>query len=172
MPAGRKVATLFGIFAFASYLSGPDQAAAHGPCRCIEPRTNVQPGDVLTILAQVEKAIWNPMSDEFDQELGGLQLADWQQSPRSESITLFEAPGRPVPPPTEVKVPEVEPGRYLLLVLDGTEAGTHFTWDYVTVAREEVSSSSPEKIKPLLVIGAIAACIALIAVVVWLRSRE
>ena len=31
------------------------------------------------------------------------------------------------------RAPDVKPGRYLVALFDGSEGGTHYTWDFVTL---------------------------------------
>ncbi len=128
------------------------------------------PGESLTVPVQIQRAIWNPNSDEFSQELGGFRLADWRHNPSSDSIILTASSDAPKQPPTTVHVPDVSPGRYLLLVLDGTEGGTHFTWDYVTVA-EGASREESDSDNTLLLAAGLGAA-ALVAAAFYMRARR
>jgi LPXTG-motif cell wall-anchored protein len=40
---------------------------------------------------------------------------------------------RPPRDSVELRVPDVPPGRYLIALFDGSEGGTHYTWDHLTV---------------------------------------
>lgn len=147
---------------------GAGTAAAHGPCRCIEPRI-AAPGDRLTIPVWTLRAIWNPTHDDFIVELGELLQRNWRHNPASDAITLAES-AKPTEPPLSVSVPHVPAGRYLLLVLDGSEGGTHFTWDYIRVVADDSAEANGWS---WLLPAVLAAAVLLgVALVFRLRSRR
>lgn len=147
--------------------AGPGTATAHGPCRCIEPRI-AAPGDELTIPVRTLRAIWNPTDADFNVELGGFRLRNWRHNPASEAITLAES-AKPTEPPLSVSVPKVPAGLYMLLVFDGSEGGTHFTWEYIWVVADEGAepSGSPTWLLPTALGAAVLLGVALFR----LRSR-
>lgn len=145
----------------------PPLADGHGPCRCIVPRT-AAPGDQLSIPVETLRAVWNPTSDDFIVELGGAGLTDWKHNPNSDSITLAES-SPDDRAPVSVTVPDVPNGRYLLLVLDGREGGTHFTWDYIRVAARKTDEGSSSLVP--IVLGTVATIALIGALVLRYRRR-
>jgi hypothetical protein len=83
------------------------------------------------------------------------------------------------------QVPATAPGRYLVLMYDGTEGGVHYSWDYITVrpGSSSASSTGPTVVTtatahqggrgvPVLAVLS-AALLALLAVgrIVWARKH-
>jgi hypothetical protein len=104
-------------------------APAHGPCRCTAPAAG-HPGDRIAVSSPAVRAVWNPhASDLFDEDPLAREVR-----PEAARIPL------PVPQAGQLggfsfRLPDVPPGRYLVIVHDGSEAGQHYTWDFVRVLR-------------------------------------
>jgi hypothetical protein len=104
--------------------AGP--TAAHGPCGCITP-TAATPGEQLVSTYPTIKIVWNPVPADFLIGPDDLTRAHVSGQPR---LVLQE---QPRPSPATFRVPTTAPGRYLVLLYDGTEGGGHYSWDYITV---------------------------------------
>ena len=101
-------------------------AVAHGPCGCIKP-ASATPGEQLASTYPTIKIIWNPVPADLliGPDYLGRDHIDGQ--PR---VVLQE---QPQPALASFQVPATAPGRYLVLLYDGTEGGAHYSWDYITV---------------------------------------
>jgi hypothetical protein len=108
-------------------------APAHGPCLCTTPI--VRPGQLVPT-GRAYLVVWNPAPHWFGGGAGGAYLASAHR-PLAPSGVVFERPRPPhprVPPRERFRVPpSTPPGVYLALVFDGSEGGTHATWDHVQV---------------------------------------
>jgi hypothetical protein len=101
-------------------------AVAHGPCGCIKPAA-ATPGEQLASTYPTIRIIWNPVPADLliGPDYLGRDHVDGQ--PR---VVLQE---QPRPALASFQVPATAPGRYLVLLYDGTEGGAHYSWDYITV---------------------------------------
>jgi hypothetical protein len=153
-------------------------AAAHGPCGCIRPAA-ARPGEQLVSTVPTIKLIWNPVPSDLliGPDYLGRDHVDGQ--PR---VVLQE---QPQPAVASFQVPATAPGRYLVLMYDGTEGGVHYSWDYITVrpGSSSASSTGPTVVTtatahqggrgvPVLAVLS-AALLALLAVgrIVWARKH-
>jgi hypothetical protein len=126
------------IVAAVAFLGNVLAANAHGPCpTCVEP-ARVSPGDTLTINYPTYKAILNPTRRQLT--LGpkpncyGCLLGLWKDRVRGvPSVSL--GTWRPPRPSLRLDTPAVPTGRYLIALFDGSEGGTHYTWDFVSIDR-------------------------------------
>jgi hypothetical protein len=110
-------------------------AAAHGPCpRCIEPST-ARADSKLRVDYPTFRAVWNPTRRVLTMgprpNCYGCNLRLWrfhvEDSPSSIVYDGIRQPG------FVFRAPDIEPGRYLVALFDGSEGGTHYTWDFVTL---------------------------------------
>jgi hypothetical protein len=76
-------------------------------------------------------------------------------------------------------VPDVDPGRYLLLIYDGGEAGHHSTWDFVRVASDSDPASrltdgatSEEDGLPLVILLLAAGAVVVASGLIWKRRQS
>ena len=110
-------------------------AAAHGPCGCVKPAV-ATPGQQLVSSIRTIKIVWNPVRDDLligpdylaRNHVNGQQRVVLQDQPQPASATF--------------RVPATAPGRYLVLLFDGTEDGMHYSWDYITVRSAPRSAPS------------------------------
>ncbi len=112
----------------------PERAAAHGPCTCTVPAVAAPGATVTTGPAYL--AVWNPGPHWFAGGAGPSYLASAHRAAEPTRVVLQRARPRypKVAPRGRFRVPvDAAPGVHLLLVLDGSEGGTHGTWDYVHV---------------------------------------
>lgn len=49
----------------------------------------------------------------------------------------------PLRGPVEFRVPVAPPGRYLVSIYDGSEGGSHYTWEYFRVNERQTPTGSP-----------------------------
>ena len=113
--------------------AGP--AAAHGPCGCITPAAAI-PGEQLVSTYPTVKVVWNPVPADLPIGPDYLARDHVTGQPR---VVLQE---QPQPGSASFRVPATAPGRYLVVLYDGTEGGAHYSWDYITVRPGPRSSSS------------------------------
>ncbi|HKI66312.1 MAG TPA: hypothetical protein VJ989_03480 [Solirubrobacterales bacterium] len=145
-------------------------AAAHGPCPdCVMP-DKAAPGQKLLILDRAYKAVLNPSRGQL--ELGarpncyGCHLDLWKERmPGVAPVVLGE--WRPPRQHAEVRVPQVPPGRYLLAVYDGSESGTHYTWDFIRVT-DQTTKGAPG----IALVGLLAAVALVLAIAAFLLRRR
>ena len=125
------IGTLLGI---AIWLA-PSSALAHGPCpRCIEPST-ARADSKLRVDYPTELAIWNPPRRVLTRgpkpNCYGCNLRLWRfHQEGSPSVVVYDGIRQPG---FVFRAPDVEPGRYLVALFDGSEGDTHYTWDFVTL---------------------------------------
>ena len=113
--------------------AGP--AAAHGPCGCITPAA-ATPGEQLVSNYPTIKVVWNPVPADLPIGPDYLARDHVTGQPR---VVLQE---QPQPGSASFRVPATAPGRYLVVLYDGTEGGAHYSWDYITVRPGPRSPSS------------------------------
>jgi hypothetical protein len=147
--AGRRT-SLVGcvlIGSVAGNLVGPPGASAHGPCRCLVPTLGV-PGQKVTIArTPAYKVIFNPGPAAFG---GAMRQVGYQSSyePNAPTVTVVSRPRTQPKRRATFHVPKAPPGVYLVLIFDGSERGTHTTWEYFHVlgraprSREQVISQA------------------------------
>lgn len=104
-------------------------ADAHGPCGCTFP-TAGSPGVRVTSRSPAYKVVVNPRERDFTIGPGGLASA---YRPEAPTPTVLSRSRRSIPRRTSFRMPAMPPGVYLLLIFDGSEGGTHYTWDYFHV---------------------------------------
>ncbi len=175
-PTGRL---LLGI-ALAS-LVVPVSAWAHGPCNCSFPQVG-DPGARVRTRSPAYKIVFNPRPTDYGTEANSTGYASAYQ-PAAPTTTVMS---RPVDDPVRrasFRVPAVPPGVYLVLIFDGSEGGTHSTWDYFHVlgaaparrsasGRGEPASATESGISPaLLVLGVLGGLILGAGTVAALRKR-
>jgi hypothetical protein len=115
-------------------------AAAHGPCNCTSPAVAEAGDEVRT--GQAYKVIWNPAPSDFTGPTPeGLESGYRPEAPTE--VVVDRPRDRPAKRP-RFRVPSATPpGIYLVLMFDGSEGGTHSTWDYVQVrGRPEPASTA------------------------------
>jgi hypothetical protein len=106
---------------------------AHGPCACLTPASGA-PGTTISAGTGAYKVVFNP--DRTDLAIGPKSL--WQAH-RSGVVpaVVFRLPYKysdlPLRDPVEFRVPVAPPGRYLVSIYDGSEGGSHYTWEYFRV---------------------------------------
>ena len=128
----RKIICALVLF---SILSIPETAGAHGPCpRCIEP-SDARADSKLRVDYPTFRAIWNPPRRILTQgpkpDCYGCNLRLWRfHVEDSPSVVVYDAVRQPG---FVFRAPDVKPGRYLVALFDGSEGGTHYTWDFVTL---------------------------------------
>jgi hypothetical protein len=101
-------------------------AAAHGPCGCVSPAV-ATPGEQLVSSIPTIKIVWNPVHDDL---LIGPDYLARDHVTGQPRVVLQD---QPQPAPATFRVPATAPGRYLVLLYDGTEGGAHYSWDYIRV---------------------------------------
>jgi len=109
-------------------------AGAHGPCirnvrmqPCLVPGSG-PPGTRVAIVGIVAYGVvWN---DPAAADIAGHDYY------RSRSRTIVVAKRSPYPEQrVRFRVPRVAPGRYAVIIHDGAEGGTHYTWSFFRVTR-------------------------------------
>jgi hypothetical protein len=101
-------------------------AAAHGPCGCVSPAVT-RPGEQLVSSVPTIKIVWNPIRDDL--LIGPYYLARDHVTGQPRVVLQDQ----PQPASATFRVPLTAPGRYLVLLYDGTEGGVHYSWDYIRV---------------------------------------
>lgn len=105
-------------------------AGAHGPCACTFPEVG-RAGATLHIRSPTYKVIINPTATDFTIEPSGLESAHRTDAP---TATLLSLPPKRPRRRAPVRIPTaMPPGVYLILIYDGSEGGSHYTWDYFHV---------------------------------------
>jgi hypothetical protein len=146
-------------------------ARAHGPCpECLVPEV-ASPGDRIDADYPTYRVIWNPtrvmLTPGPKPFCYGCQLRLWRHHvPNAPSSVVYTR--RPRVSQYSFKVPQVAPGKYLVALFDGSEGGTHYTWDFVTVTPSDSTSNGlPDPLIPVLAVAAITA----LASALWFRRR-
>ena len=151
------------VLAVAAAWGGPP-ADAHGPCpQCVQP-AQVSPGDELEIRYLTYRAILNPTRQQLTMgpkpNCYGCRFGLW--SSRAEGVeAVILGTWRPPRSRLLLQTPAVPSGRYLVALFDGSESGTHYTWDFVQIAAPSDASGSNV---PLLIGAAAAAGFVLIGI--------
>ena len=164
-----------GLFlAFLAVLIQGPSAAAQGPCRdCIEPATARADGKLQVDYPTV-RAIWNPprrvLTLGRKPDCYGCRLGLWRfHVEGSPSYVVFNGPRQPG---FGFRAPDVEPGRYLVALFDGSQGGTHYTWDFVKVEAGLPELAADEKLSGWVLALAIGGGLVLAAIAALaLRSR-
>ena len=115
-------------------LASAANARAHGPCLCTEPPLAAPGREVVTTTAYL--VVWNPAREWFVGGAGPPSLASaHRRDAPSRVVMLRDRPPYPKRPPRgRFRIPrDAPPGLYLVLMFDGSEGGSHATWDYVHV---------------------------------------
>lgn len=107
----------------------PTIASAHGPCECVFP-VDVVAGQQISV-GRAEKVVWNPRPDDFQNQTSPVDLASGFRTDAPSEV-VFES-DRPVRRARFSMPAETPPGIYFVLIFDGSEGGSHTTWDYVQV---------------------------------------
>jgi hypothetical protein len=160
----------------------PAFARAHGPCNCSFPQLG-DPGARVTTRSPAYKIVFNPRPTDYVTEMKSAGYASAYQ-PGAPTATVMS---RPVDDPVRrasFRVPEVPPGVYLVLIYDGSEGGTHSTWDYFHVLgaapaprtasdRAGAAPATEDGVSPaLLALGVLGGLILGAATVAALRRRS
>ena len=160
----------------------PASAPAHGPCNCSFPQLG-DPGARVTTRSPAYKIVFNPRPSDYVTEMRSVGYASAYQ-PTAPTSTVMS---RPVDDPVRrasFRVPEVPPGVYLVLIFDGSEGGTHTTWDYFHVlgpapatstaaGRSAAASATEDGISPaVLALGILGGLILGAGTVAALRRRR
>jgi hypothetical protein len=128
-------------------------AHAHGPCHCLSP-IPAYPGQRVTVPTsyRVIKVVWNPDPTTLSNEALMLLPDGRFYHPERRTITLFAS--HKIRRGAKVNVPHgVLPGRYLLVIFDGSEDGTHYTWDVLRVRSRIQMPRTGEPTLFLLLLG-------------------
>jgi hypothetical protein len=162
-------------------LVAPTTAAAHGPCDCLVPMLG-KPGERVRIArTPAYRVIFNPRPRAYG---SAMRQAGYQSAyqPRAPSATVVSR--RRTSPARDLvfRVPDVQPGVYLVLIFDGSELGQHTTWAYYhvlgparrparlrsvgTMPRSRVAPASPQTDALVLAVAIVAG-----VTVVWRRRR-
>jgi hypothetical protein len=121
---------LSAVFAFFGF-GWPVAAMAHGPCNCSFPQLG-EPGAKVTVRTQAYRIVFNPKPRNYGPAMRDSGYASAYQ-PAAPTRTLLSRAVRNPARKASYRVPAVPPGVYLVLIFDGSERGTHSTWDYVHV---------------------------------------
>jgi hypothetical protein len=140
-------------------------AAAHGPCGCTTP-TAAAPGEQLVSNYPTIKVVWNPVATDLP--IGPDYLAR-DHVPGQPRVVLQE---RPQAGSATFRVPVTAPGRYLVLLYDGTEGGMHHSWDYITVRSSARTSRRAGGFDGPVVVGLAVALAALLGGGVLVLARK
>jgi hypothetical protein len=129
------------VVSAASLLSpGAAAAGAHGPCNCTSPAV-AEAGDKVRT-GEAYKVIWNPAPSDFTGPTPeGLESGYRPEAPTE--VVVDRPRDKPAKHPS-FRVPSATPPEiYLVLMFDGSEGGTHSTWDYVQIrGRPEATSTA------------------------------
>ena len=145
---------------------GVPGAFAHGPCSvtgpCLEP-TSGPPGEEVTVVGTVAyRVVWNEAVDYMGSPSN---RASVPAIPRTERLVNgYQKVIRGL----TFTVPDVPPGRYPVVIYDGSEGGAHYTWDYFNVTAPSESALWPRSRAFLLAV--VLACGAVTAT--WLLYRR
>lgn len=161
----------------AVFLAGlliPATAAAHGPCpRCIEP-SSARVDSKLRVDYPTFRAVWNPprrvLTKGPKPNCYGCNLRLWRHHVKgSPSVVLYDGIRQPG---FVARAPDVRPGRYLVALFDGSEGGTHYTWDFVQVEAGLPEKAADEKLSGWVIGLAVGAgLLAAAAATLALRNR-
>jgi hypothetical protein len=134
---GRLVAV--SVLGGALYLFPGTAAAAHGPCTCTTPAVTEAGAKVRT--GEAYKVIWNPAPSDFTGSVpAGLESGYQPDAPTE--VVVDRPRDDPAKRPS-FRVPSATPpGIYLVLIYDGSEGGTHATWDYVQIRGPEPTATA------------------------------
>ena|SRR5215210_1499837 len=144
----------------------PAPASAHGPCNCSFPQLG-DPGVRVTTRSPAYKIVFNPRPADYQAEMASAGYASAYRAGAPTATVLSRSVRKPVRRAT-FRVPEVPPGVYLVLIFDGSEGGTHSTWDYfhvfgpapqarpTAVSTTRRGGSDEDGIPPWLLLGGIA----------------
>lgn len=108
-------------------------AAAHGPCirnvqlqPCLAPSSGPSGTRVTIQGTRAERVVWNDPVSQYNTDgngyRSGRRTAVLAAAPRPRSGVRF-------------RIPRVTPGRYTVVIYDGAEGGTHYTWAFFRVTR-------------------------------------
>lgn len=139
--APLRASSLVAVAASAFAVSaGP--VSAHGPCACLTPASGAT-GTTVSAATGAYKVVFNP--DRTDLGIGPKSL--WQAH-RSGVVptVVFRSPYKysdlPLRDPVEFRVPTAPPGRYLVSIYDGSEGGSHYTWEYFRVKERQTPTTA------------------------------
>src|SRR5688572_28572232 len=122
MPSKRRLLPIFGLLAFTAAI--PATAGAKGPCpRCIEPST-ARVDSKLRVAFPTARAVWNPPARLLP---NGPEGSHVEGSP---SVVVYDGIRQPG---FVFRAPNVDPGRYLVVLFEDPDRRAHYTWDFVTV---------------------------------------
>jgi len=125
---GRLVAV--SVLGGALYLFPGTAAAAHGPCKCTTPAVTEAGAKVRT--GEAYKVIWNPAPSDFTGPTPEGLESGYQ--PDAPTAVVVDRPRDDPAKHPSFRVPSATPpGIYLVLIYDGSEGGSHATWDYVQI---------------------------------------
>jgi hypothetical protein len=126
---------------------GAAPAAAHGPCGCLRPAKGAPGVQVREVGTTAVRVLWNPA--RVDLPLGPPAL--WARHRPGATAELFAAdrPARGV----RFRIPDTRAGTYLVATFDGSEGGSHYTWDFVRVSAEKESRAAYDLIFWLTIAG-------------------
>jgi hypothetical protein len=163
-----------GLF-IALLLFGAAPAAAQGPCpHCIEPAT-ARVHSKLRVGYPTVQAVWNPprrvLTKGPKPNCYGCNLRLWRfHVEGSPSYVVHDGPRVPG---FVFRAPHVKPGRYLVALFDGSEGGTHYTWDFVRLEaglpEPEAEDALPDWVLPVAIGGGLL--LAAMAALALLRKR-
>src|SRR5436309_7637661 len=119
------------VVVIGSLLVALSSAAAHGPCdACISPKRGT-PGTLVVTKTLGVRVVWNP--SRRIAWSGSLKV--WRLFHRaSVSRTVARSPQ---PRPHQFRVPRTAAGLYAVLIFDGTDGRSHYTWAYFEVVSHE-----------------------------------
>jgi hypothetical protein len=109
------------------------------------------------------RVVWNP--SKLDLPLGPPALWSRHRDGPTRELFRSDEPTRDV----AVRIPDARPGVYLVATFDGSEGGSHYTWDFVRVRPNKESRAAYDLVF-WLVVGSGGALIA-IALIALRRSR-
>jgi hypothetical protein len=92
------------------------------------------------VLNNVFRAVWNPIRRDIYYAQPALIAARVDGSPR---VLLLDRDRSDARKRARLVVPDVQAGRYLVLMYDGSEGGAHYTWDSVTVRGSPAAKDFP-----------------------------
>jgi hypothetical protein len=122
--------------AAAIFVGGVQPVRAHGPCdECVKPDA-ARPGQALVVRYRTFKAVVNPTRRQLTRGpkpyCYGCRLGLWRSRVKgvpAVGLGQWRPPRRTV----QLEVPSVPQGRYLIALFDGSEGGTHYTWDFIRI---------------------------------------
>jgi hypothetical protein len=115
-----------------------ETASGHGPCGCLTPASGPA-GTTVSASSPAYKVVFNP--DRTDLAIGPRLL--WRDhrpafAPTVVFRTTYRYSDLPPTGPVDFQVPAAPPGRYLVSIYDGSEGGSHYTWEYFRVTERRV----------------------------------